>query len=86
MARVAFIAMETESYYTSDGDIAYIRVRPPQGRVTSEEEQWGLRDFDETGALVGLEVWSASKVLPRELVDALPRLDGRGTTIEHQPA
>jgi uncharacterized protein YuzE len=78
--------METESYYTSDGDIAYIRVRAPQGRVTSEEEQWGLRDFDETGALVGLEVWSASKVLPRELVDALPRLEGRGMAIERQPA
>jgi uncharacterized protein YuzE len=78
--------METESYYTSEGDIAYIRVRPPQGRVTSEEEGWGLRDFDETGALVGLEVWSASKVLPRELVDALPRLEGRGTAIERQPA
>jgi uncharacterized protein YuzE len=78
--------MESESYYTSQGDIAYIRVRPPQGRVTSEEEQWGLRDFDETGALVGLEVWSASKVLPRELVDALPRLEGRGTAIERQPA
>jgi uncharacterized protein YuzE len=75
-----------ESYYTSDGDIAYIRVRSPQGRVTSEEEQSGLRDFDETGALVGLEVWSASKVLPRELVDALPRFDGRGTSIERQPA
>ena len=78
--------MESESYYTSDGDIAYIRVRSPRGRVTSAEERWGLRDFDETGALVGLEVWSASKVLPRELLDALPRLEGRGTTIERQPA
>jgi uncharacterized protein YuzE len=78
--------METESYYTSDGDIAYIRVRSPKGRVTSEEEKWGLRDFDETGALVGVEVWSASRVLPRELIDALPRLEGRGTAIEGQPA
>lgn len=78
--------MESESYYAVVGDVAYIRVRPAQGRVTSEEEAWGLRDFDESGALVGLEVWSASKVLPRELVDALPRLDGRGTAIERQPA
>ncbi len=78
--------MESESYYTSDGDIAYFRVRAPRGRVTSEEEKWGLRDFDEKGALVGLEVWSASKVLPRELIDALPRLEGRGTAIERQPA
>lgn len=79
--------MESESYYTSDGDIAYIRVRPPRGRVRAEEEAWGLRDYDEeTGDLVGLEVWSASKVLPADLIDALPRLDGRGTVIERQPA
>jgi len=78
--------MESESYYTSDGDIAYIRVRSARGRVTSEEEQWGLRDFDDKGTLVGLEVWSASKVLPRELIDALPRLEGRSTAIERQPA
>lgn len=79
--------MDSESYYTVEGDIAYIRVRSPHGSVRSEELEWGLRDYDEeTGDLVGLEVWSASKVLPRELVDALPRLDGRGTTIARQPA
>jgi len=74
--------MESQSYYTTEGDIAYIRVRSPHGSVRSDEQEWGLRDYDEkTGELVGLEVWSASKVLPRELVEALPRLDGRGTTI-----
>lgn len=79
--------MESQSYYTTDGDIAYIRVRSPHGSVRSEEQEWGLRDYDQkTGELVGLEVWSASKVLPRELVEALPRLDGRGTTIARQPA
>lgn len=79
--------MESESYYTTEGDIAYIRVRSPHGAVRSEEQPWGLRDYDdETGELVGLEVWSASEVLPKELVDALPRLEGRGTAIERQPA
>ncbi|MDQ3935678.1 MAG: DUF2283 domain-containing protein [Actinomycetota bacterium] len=78
--------MGVESYYTPEGDIAYIRVRSPQGRVRSEEEHWRLRDFDETGALLGLEVWSASKVLPPELVEALPRLEGRVTAAERQPA
>jgi uncharacterized protein YuzE len=79
--------VESESYYTTDGDIAYIRVRSPYGRVRSEEHPWGLRDYDEqSGDLVGLEVWSASKVLPAELVAALPRLEGRGTSIERQPA
>jgi uncharacterized protein YuzE len=79
--------MESESYYSSDGDIVYIRIRSPHGPVRSEEQEWGLRDYDqESGELVGLEVWSASKVLPRELIEALPRLDGRGTSIERQPA
>lgn len=79
--------MDSESYYTADADIAYIRVRSPHGPVRSDEQAWGLRDFDEeTGDLVGLEVWAASEVLPKDLVDALPRLEGRGTTIERQPA
>ena len=80
--------MRTESYYSVDTDIAYIRVRPPRGTVRSEAaEAWGLRDFDElTGELVGLEVWSASKVLPKDLVEALPRLEGRGPAAEPQPA
>jgi uncharacterized protein YuzE len=79
--------MEPESYYTPDGDIAYIRVRPTHGCVRSEEHAWGLRDYDEqTAELVGLEVWSASKVLPAELIDALPRLEARGSAIERQHA
>lgn len=79
--------MESESYYTTDGDIAYIRVKSPHGPVRSEEQDWGLRDYDEqTGDLVGIEIWSASKLLSKEVVDALPRLEGRGTSIERQPA
>jgi uncharacterized protein YuzE len=79
--------MESETYYTTDGDIAYIRVRSPHGPIRSQAEAWGLRDYDEqTWALVGLEVWAASRVLPREVVNALPRLEGRGTSVERQPA
>jgi uncharacterized protein YuzE len=78
--------MDSESYYTTDGDIAYIRIRAPHGSVRSEEQPWGLRDHDEqTDELVGLEVWSASKVLPGELVAALPRLEGRDASVERQP-
>lgn len=78
--------MESESYYATVGDIAYIRVKSPHGPVRSEEQEWGLRDYDEdTGDLVGLEVWSASKVLPKGFVDALPRLEGRGTSVQRQP-
>ncbi len=79
--------METESYYSSEGDIAYIRVRSSLGSVRSKPETWGLREFDEeTGELVGLEVWSASRVLPQDLVEALPRLEGRGIAVDPQPA
>lgn len=63
--------MEAESYYTglADGDVAYIAVRGPHGAVRFEEEPWGLRDYDrETGELVGLEVWSASKALPADVL------------------
>ena len=79
--------MEAESYDASDGDIAYVRVKPPHGSVRSEERPWGLRDFDEqTAVLVGSEVWAASHVLPEELVAALPRLDGGWAMIMRQPA
>jgi hypothetical protein len=40
-------SMESESYYTTDGDTAYIRVRSPHGPLRSEEQPWGLRDDDE---------------------------------------
>ena len=57
--------MEADSYYASDGDVAYVRVRSPNGSVRSDEQPWGLQDFDEqSGVLVRLEVWSASHVLP----------------------
>jgi uncharacterized protein YuzE len=76
--------MEAESYYTglADGDIAYIAVRHPNGAVRSEEEPWGLRDYDrETGELVGLEVWSASTALSADVLGALPRLEGRSDAV-----
>ena len=75
--------MESESYYTTDGDIAYIRVRSPHGPVRSEEQEWGLRDYDErTGDLVGLEVWSASKV---DGLRDVPTLSGHLISILRAP-
>jgi uncharacterized protein YuzE len=77
--------MKPESYYTGrdEGDIAYIQVRPSQGRrIVSHREPWGLSDQDqETGELVGLEVWDASRALAPELLAALPRVEGRGESI-----
>jgi uncharacterized protein YuzE len=75
--------MKPESYYTPGGDIAYLRVRIAHGPVRSVEHPWGLEDYDEeTGDLVGLEVWSASKVLPTDIVAALPCLAGRGMGVD----
>ncbi len=73
------------SYYSPDGDLAYFHLREPQGKVHSEEEPWGLRDLDETGALVGLELWGASEALPPAFLEAQPRLEGRGVTVEKTP-
>jgi uncharacterized protein YuzE len=78
--------MEPDSYYTPDGDIAYLRVRDPSGAVSSREETWGLLDYDAQGQLVGVEIWGASERLPAEVLDVLPRLEGRGAGAEPQPA
>ena len=74
------------SYNTPDGDIDYLRVARHEGRVRSRREPWGVDDYDEGGALVGVEIWAASERLPRELIAALPRVEGRSTPTERQPA
>lgn len=78
--------MQPDSYYTgsTDGDVVYIAVRPRAKRsIVSRREPWGLRDEDrETGELIGLEVWGASRALSYEVLAALPRIEGRGTPIE----
>jgi uncharacterized protein YuzE len=80
------VSVKPDSYYTPDGDIVYITVRPANGPVTSQEEEWGLRDLDAGGELVGIEIWDASARLPADLIAALPRLEGRAVTVERQPA
>jgi len=47
-----------------------------EGPVDSRPEPWGVGDYDQSGALVGVEVWSVTERLPRELVAALPRVQG----------
>jgi uncharacterized protein YuzE len=60
------------AYYDRDADIAWL----PTGDsadVVSEEVEWGLIDHDSgTDAVVAVEVWSASKRLPAELLATLP--------------
>jgi uncharacterized protein YuzE len=64
--------MELHLHYDPEVDIALISFE--KGRALSEEYSWGLIDRDpDDGHLMGFEIWGASKVLPAELIDALPR-------------
>ena len=60
------------AYYDRETDIAWM----PTGSsadVVSEEVEWGLIDHDAVSdEVVAIEVWSASKRLPPELLANLP--------------
>jgi uncharacterized protein YuzE len=60
------------AYYDREADIAWL----PTGDsadVVSEEVDWGLIDHDSaTDEVVAIEVWSASKRLPPEVLATLP--------------
>ncbi len=60
------------AYYDRESDIAWF----PTGdsnEVVSEEVEWGLVDHDSaTDRIVAVEVWSASKRLPPEVLAMLP--------------
>nr|ALS92385.1 protein of unknown function (DUF2283) [uncultured bacterium] len=60
------------AYYDREADIAWF----PTGNsndVVSEEVEWGLVDHDSaTDNVVAIEVWSASKRLPSEVLAMLP--------------
>jgi uncharacterized protein YuzE len=61
------------AYYDPEADIAWL----PTGdsdQVVSEEVEWGLIDHDAaTDEIVAVEIWGASKRIPRAVLDALPR-------------
>ncbi|HXV05274.1 MAG TPA: DUF2283 domain-containing protein [Solirubrobacterales bacterium] len=60
------------AYYDRDADIAWLPTGDSED-VVSEEVEWGLIDHDSgTDEVVAIEVWSASKRLPAELLAALP--------------
>jgi uncharacterized protein YuzE len=64
--------MTVYAYYDTEADIAWL----PTGRaarVVSEEVEWGLIDHDATtDEVVAVEIWAASKRLPKAILDALP--------------
>jgi uncharacterized protein YuzE len=60
------------AYYDREADIAWLRTGVAD-TVVSEELDWGLIDHDRvTDEVVGIEIWSASTLLPPELLDRLP--------------
>jgi uncharacterized protein YuzE len=67
------------AYYDREADIAWL----PTGSastVVSEEVEWGLIDHDaDSDEVVAVEIWSASKRLPPEVLSKLPApTRGRG--------
>jgi len=60
------------SYYDPDADIVWLPTGDSE-QVVSEEVEWGLIDHDATtDEVVAVEIWAASKRLPRAVLDALP--------------
>lgn len=68
------------AYYDREADIAWLPTGDSEN-VVSEEVEWGLVDHDaSTDAVVGIEVWSASKRMPAEQLATLPTpASARGT-------
>lgn len=66
------------AYYDSEADIAWL----PTGKadsVVSEEVEWGLIDHDaDTDEVVAIEIWAASKRMPRAVLEALPAPKAHG--------
>ncbi len=60
------------AYYDSEADIAWLPTGSAES-VVSEEVEWGLIDHDaETDEIVAVEIWAASKRMPKAVLDALP--------------
>lgn len=60
------------AYYDREADIAWLPTGSSDSVVT-EEVGWGLIDHDSgSDAVVAIEIWSASKRLPPELLENLP--------------
>lgn len=64
------------AYYDGEADIAWLPTGDSDD-VVSEKVGWGLIDHDSTtDEVVAIEVWSASKCFPAEILAVLPRPAG----------
>jgi uncharacterized protein YuzE len=58
-------------HYDSEVDIASISLE--DGDAVSQEYPWGLIDRNrDDGHLMGFVIWEASKMLPAEMIAAMP--------------
>jgi uncharacterized protein YuzE len=63
--------MEPHLHYDPEVDIALISLE--DGRALGERHPWGLIErHPDDGHLMGFEIWGASKILPAEMIAALP--------------
>lgn len=66
------------AYYDREADIAWLPTGTASA-VVSEEVEWGLIDHDaESDRVVAVEIWSASRRLPAEVLAKLPEPRPRG--------
>jgi uncharacterized protein YuzE len=77
-----------DGHYDRAADIAWLRLEGwDERRVKVEKTASGLVERDrESGRILGLEYWEASKRLPAELLDALPAPPSRDVVMETQRA
>lgn len=68
------MGMRIDGHYDAEADIAWVRFEGyDPSTVVAEETDSGLRELDpETGKVVGLEFWHASRELPADFLHMLP--------------
>jgi uncharacterized protein YuzE len=63
--------MEPHLHYDPEVDIALISLE--DGHSIAQEHPWGLIErHPDDHHLMGFEIWGASKILPAEMIAALP--------------
>jgi len=68
--------------YDPRGDILYIEVSPSKVAETVEIDEDILVDYDESGNIVGIEIWRAREVLLGEIMRRLKELGVESGKIE----
>ncbi|WP_297552499.1 DUF2283 domain-containing protein [Thermococcus sp.] len=68
--------------YDPQGDILYIEVSPSKVAETVEIDEDILVDYDESGNIVGIEIWRAREVLLGEIMRRLKELGVESSKIE----